>query len=47
MRVVRDRRTEVLELDLGRTLAMLSRARLGRPPAQVLDELLALRARSG
>lgn len=43
MRVVRDRRTEVLELDLGRTLALLTRARLGRPPAEVLTELLAIR----
>jgi hypothetical protein len=44
LRVVRDRRTEVLELDLGRTLALLSRARLGQPPADVLELLLTIRA---
>lgn len=44
MRVVRDRRTEALELDLGRTLALLTRARLGQPPAQVLELLLTIRA---
>lgn len=44
MRVLRDRRTELLELDLGRTLALLSRQRLGRLPEDVLTELLAVRA---
>ncbi|MDT7570059.1 MAG: hypothetical protein QOE05_233 [Actinomycetota bacterium] len=44
MRVVKDRRTEMLELDLGRTLALLSRHRLGRLPEDVLTELLAIRA---
>jgi hypothetical protein len=43
MRVVKDRRTEMLELDLGSTLAVLSRHRLGRYPDEVLTELLALR----
>lgn len=44
MRVVRDRRTEMLELDLGSTLALLSRNRLGRLPEEVLTELVAIRA---
>lgn len=44
MRVVRDRRTEILELDLGSTLALLSRNRLGRLPEEVLTELVAIRA---
>jgi hypothetical protein len=44
MRVLRDRRTELLELDLGRTLALLSRQRLGRYPDEVLTDLLAVRA---
>jgi hypothetical protein len=43
MRVVRDRRTEMLELDLGTTLALLSRNRLGRLPDDVLTELLTIR----
>jgi hypothetical protein len=47
MRVVKDRRTEMLELDLGATLALLSRHRLGRLPEDVLTDLLALRAASG
>jgi hypothetical protein len=46
MRVVKDRRTEMLELDLGTTLALLSRTRLGRLPEDVLTELLAIRAGS-
>ena len=46
MRVVKDRRTEMLELDLGSTLAVLSRHRLGRYPDEVLTDLLALRAAS-
>jgi hypothetical protein len=44
MRVVQDRRTEMLELDLGSTLAVLSRNRLGRLPEDVLTDLLAVRA---
>lgn len=44
MRVVKDRRTEMLELDLGTTLALLSRHRLGQLPEDVLTDLLALRA---
>lgn len=44
MRVLRDRRTELLELDLGSTLVLLSRQRLGRLPADVLSDLLAVRA---
>ncbi|MDX6198970.1 MAG: hypothetical protein QOJ79_2121 [Actinomycetota bacterium] len=43
IRVVKDRRTEMLELDLGTTLALLTRHRLGRYPADVLTELLAVR----
>lgn len=43
MRVVKDRRTELLELDLGDTVALLSRTRLGRLPTEVLGELQALR----
>lgn len=42
MRVVTDRRTPLLEIDLADTLVVLSRSRLGRPPGVVLDELLAL-----
>ena len=44
MRVLRDRRAELLELDLGTTLALLSRQRLGRYPDEVLTDLLAVRA---
>ena len=44
MRVVRDRRAELLELDLGRTVVLLSRTRLGRLPEDVLTDLLAVRA---
>ena len=44
MRVVKDRRTEMLELDLGSTLALLSRHRLGRLPEDVLTDLLEIRA---
>ena len=43
MRVVKDRRTEMLELDLGTTLALLSRNRLGRLPDDVLTDLLTIR----
>lgn len=42
IRVVRDRRTALLELDLGDTLVLLSRLRLGRPAADVAAELSAL-----
>ena len=44
MRVLRDRRTELLELDLGRTMVLLSRLRLGRLPEDVLADLEAVRA---
>ena len=47
MRVVRDRRSELLELDVGRTVALLSRQRLGRLPDDVLTDLLAVRAAAG
>ncbi|MCU1675188.1 MAG: hypothetical protein JWN77_3301 [Frankiales bacterium] len=43
MRVLRDRRTELLELDLGRTVVLLTRKRLGRLPEDVLTDLLAVR----
>jgi hypothetical protein len=43
MRVVRDRRSELLELDVGTTLVLLSRQRLGRFPDEVLADLLAVR----
>ena len=46
MRVVKDRRAELLELDLGRSVVLLSRTRLGRLPADVLTELLAVRDRT-
>lgn len=46
VRVVTDRRTPLLEIDLGSTLVVLTRHRLGRPPAEVLDELLAVQAAS-
>ncbi len=42
LRVVRDRRTPLLEIDLGDTLVVLSRFRLGRAPEDVLSELSAL-----
>ena len=44
MRVVRDRRAELLELDLGRTVVLLSRTRMDRLPPDVLTDLLAVRA---
>jgi hypothetical protein len=44
MRVLRDRRSELLEVDVGRTLVLLSRQRLGRFPEDVLTDLLAVRA---
>jgi hypothetical protein len=43
MRVVRDRRAELLELDIGRTVVLLSRTRMDRLPADVLTDLLAVR----
>ena len=43
MRVLRDRRTEMLELDIGRTVVLLTRNRLGRLPEDVLTDLLAVR----
>ncbi len=46
LRVVTDRRTPLLELDLGTHVVVLSRGRLGRPPSAVLEDLLAQRRRS-
>lgn len=43
LRVVTDRRTPLLEVDLGTTVVVLSRHRLGRAPAEVLAELVRLR----
>lgn len=43
LRVVTDRRSPALELDLGDRLVVLSRLRLGRAPQDVLQELLAVR----
>lgn len=43
LRVVKDRRAELLEIDVGATVLVLSRQRLGRYPADVLDDLQALR----
>ena len=43
MRVIKDRRAELLEIDIGHTVLLLSRARLGRYPADVLTDLLAIR----
>jgi hypothetical protein len=42
--VLRDRRAELLELDVGRTVVLLSRLRLGRLPEDVLADLQAVRA---
>ncbi|MGB8650185.1 MAG: PH domain-containing protein [Mycobacteriales bacterium] len=46
VRVVRDRRTPVLELDLGAHLVVLSRRRLGAHPDVVLTDLERLRPAS-
>jgi hypothetical protein len=43
MRVLRDRRSELLEIDAGPTLVLLTRQRLGRFPDDVLTDLLAVR----
>lgn len=43
LRVVTDRRAPLLELDLGDTVVVLSRSRLGRAPYLVLAELEACR----
>ena len=43
MRVVTDRRAPLLELDLGQTVVVLSRSRLGRAPYLVLADLEAAR----
>jgi hypothetical protein len=43
LRVVVDRRTPVLEVDLGDAVVVLGRLRLGRAPADVLAELVAAR----
>jgi hypothetical protein len=42
MRVVKDRRAPLLELDLGGALVVLGQRRLGRHPEQALKELEAL-----
>ena len=42
LRVVKDRRAELLEIDVGATVLVLSRQRLGRYPADVLADLQAL-----
>ena len=41
-RLVTDRRTPLLEVDLGTTVLVLTRRRLGRAPSVVLEELLDL-----
>jgi hypothetical protein len=43
-RVVTDRRAPLLELDLGDTVVVLSRRRLGVPPHQALEALEEIRA---
>lgn len=43
LRIVTDRRAPLLEVDAGDRLVLLSRWRLGRPPAVVLEELRAVR----
>jgi hypothetical protein len=43
MRVLRDRRSELLEIDAGATLLLLTRQRLGRLPDDVLSDLLVVR----
>lgn len=45
LRVVRDRRTPLLEIDLGDDVIVLGRLRLARPPDAVLAELLAVQDR--
>lgn len=42
LRIVTERRAPLLEIDAGEDLLLLSRWRLGRPPAVVLDELRAV-----
>ncbi len=44
IRLVRDRRATLLQIDLGQALVVLSRARLGRDPAEVLGALEQLRS---
>lgn len=44
LRVVTDRRAPLLEIDLGDTVVVLSRGRLGAPPYAVLEDLQELRA---
>jgi hypothetical protein len=45
--VLRDRRSELLEIDAGATLLLLTRQRLGRLPEDVLTDLLTVRAETG
>lgn len=47
VRVVKDRRTPVLEVDAGGAVVALSGTRLGQHPAEVVDALEAHRARWG
>jgi Bacterial PH domain len=44
IRVVRDRRAELLELEVAGRIVLLSRWRLGRPPGEVCEALDALRS---
>lgn len=46
MSVRTDRRTPVLDLDLGSTVVVLGRARLGQAPSEVLAALRSVRYRS-
>lgn len=45
IRAVKDRRTPVLEVDFGHTVVALSGTRLGRHPADIVEDLDQLRAR--
>lgn len=47
LRAVKDRRTPVLEADLGHSLVALSRTRLGRHPEDVLADLARVRQAAG
>ena len=47
MTVQTHRRTPVLDLDLGETVVVLGRGRLGRPPSEVLQQLRVIQAQYG
>jgi hypothetical protein len=47
LRVVTDRRTRLVEVDLGSTVVALSGTRLGRDPRDVLEDLLRIRDGGG